>query len=168
MYAVVGCGDCGSFWVVGDRPETTTCPSCRKRHHFDNLKKFAETDDADAAREARSALLTGRSEHAPDELDSFAELESRAESGGMSDDEYLERAGLDAERVREAGERTTGSQSRMDVVREALAELDRPTEDEVIAYAGERDVPAEFTERTLEKLVRRGAVSEHRGRYRSL
>jgi predicted nucleic acid-binding Zn-ribbon protein len=168
MYAVVGCGDCGSFWVVEDRPETTRCPSCGTRHRFDSLKKFAETDDADAAREARTALLTGRSEHAPDEMDSFAELESRAETGGMSDDEYLERAGLDAERVREAGERTTGSQSRMDIVREAPAALDRPTEDEIITYALERDVPTEFTERALEKLVRRGAVSEHRGRYRLL
>ncbi|WP_435077317.1 DUF5817 domain-containing protein [Halococcus sp. AFM35] len=168
MYAVVGCGDCGSFWVVEGHPETTTCPSCRTRHRFESLKKFAETDAADAAREARTALLTGQSEHAPDELDSFAELESRAEASGMTDDEYLERAGLDAERVREAGERTTGSQSRMDVVREALTELDTPTEDDVVTYARERDVPADFTERTLEKLVRRGEVSEHRGRYRSL
>jgi predicted nucleic acid-binding Zn-ribbon protein len=168
MYAVVGCGDCGSFWVVEGRPATTTCPSCGTRHRFERLQKFAETDDADAAREARTALLTGRSEHAPDELDSFAELDSRVETGGMSNDEYLERSGLDAERVREAGERTTGSQSRMDIVREALAELDRPTEDEIVAYARERDVPADFAERALEKLVRRGAVSEHRGRYRSL
>jgi predicted nucleic acid-binding Zn-ribbon protein len=168
MYAVVGCGDCGSFWVVEGRPATTRCPSCGTRHRFDNLKKFAETDDADAAREARTTLLTGQSEHAPDDMDSFAELESWAETGGMSDDEYLDRVGLDAERVREAGERTTGSQSRMDVVRAALAELDGPTEDEIVAYARERDVPAEFTERTLEKLVRQGEVSEHRGRYRLL
>jgi hypothetical protein len=168
MHAVVGCGDCGSFWVVEGRPTTTRCPSCRKRHRFDHLKKFAETDDADAAREARTALLRGQSEHASDELDSFTELESWTETGGMSDDEYLDRAGLDAERVREAGERSTGSRSRMEVVRAAVDELDGPTEEEIVAYARERDVPAEFTERALEKLRRRGAVSENRGRYRLL
>ena len=171
MYAVVGCGECSTLWVVEGRPETTRCPSCRKRHRFERLKKFAETDDADAARQARTALLTDRSEHAPDELDSFADLESRAESGGMSDEEFLDRSGLDAERVREVGERATeggGSQSRMETVRAALADLDRPTEEEIVAYARERDVPAEFTERALEKLVRRGAASEHRGQYRSL
>ena len=174
MYAVVGCSDCGSFWVVEGRPETTSCPGCRTRHRFERLTKFAETDTADAARQARTALLADRSEHAPDELDSFSALESRAERGGMGDDEYLERSGLDAEAVREAGERATeggegsGSQSRMDVVRAALVDLDRPTEEEITTYARERDVPAEFSERALEKLVRRGAASEHRGEYRLL
>ena len=175
MYAVVGCGECSALWVVEGRPETTQCPSCRKRHRFAQLKKFAETDTADAAREARTALLTNRSEHAPDELDSFADLESRAEQGGLSDAEYLERSGLDAERVREAGERATESgsegsrgQSRMEIVRTALADLDSPTEDEIVTHARDRGVPAAFTERALEKLVRRGAASEHRGQYRSI
>jgi uncharacterized Zn finger protein (UPF0148 family) len=171
MYAVVGCSECSSLWVVEGRPETTTCPSCGKRHRFDTLKKFAETDDADAAREARTTLLTSRSDNAPDDLDSFTELESKGEIERMSDEKYLRESGLDAERVTATGERATetrGSQSRMDIVREALSEHDRPTESEVVAYARERDVPADFTERALEKLVRRGAVSEHRGQYRLL
>lgn len=169
MYAVVGCGECNGFWVVEGRPETTTCPSCGKRRRFSKLKKFAETDDADAAREARTTILTSRSEHVPDDLDSFTELESQAEAGGMSDKEYLRQSGIDTERVAAAGERTQqGSGSRMDIVRNALSELDEPTENEVVAYARERDVPAEFAERALEKLLRQGEVSEHRGRYRSL
>lgn len=171
MYAVVGCGECSSFWVVEGRPETTNCPSCGKRHRFDALKKFAETDDADAAREARTTLLAGRSDHAPDELDSFVELEAQTETGGMSDEEYLRQSGLDAKRVTTAGEQATEtreSQSRMDTVREALSVLDQPTESDVVAYTGERDVPAAFTERALEKLVQQGEVSEHRGQYRPL
>ena len=64
--------------------------------------------------------------------------------------------------------KTQASQSRMDIVREAFSELDRPTENEIVSYAHERDVPTEFTERALETLVRRGAVSEHRGEYRLL
>ena len=171
MHAVVGCGECSALWVVEGRPETTTCPTCGKRHRFERLKKFAETDDADAAREARATLLRDRSENAPDELDSFTELEFRTEAGGMSDEEYLEKSGLDAERVTAAGERTTetrGSQNRMEIVREALSALDRPTESEVVAYARERDVPTGFTEHALEKLVRQGEVSEHRSQYRLL
>ena len=171
MYAVVGCGECSALWVVEGRPATTSCPACRKRHRFETLKKFVETERADAAREARTTLLTARSDHAPDELDSFAELESRAEAGGLGEEEYLEATGIDAERVCAAGERTTetrGTQSRVDVVREALAELDDPTEEAVVAYAEDRNVPREFAERALSRLVRRGAASEHRGRYRPL
>ncbi len=169
MYAVVGCSECNSFWVIEGRPETTNCPTCGKRHRFTKLKKFTETDDADAAREARTTLLTNRSDHAPDELDSFTELESQAESGGLSDEEYIEQSGLDAKRVSAAGERATQrSQSRMDTIRKALSELDQPTEEEIAAYARERDVPTEFTERALERLVQQGDVSEHRGEYRLL
>lgn len=171
MYAVVGCSECSSFWVVEGRPETTNCPSCGKHHQFDALKKFTETVDADAAREARTTLLTGRSDHAPDELESFAELESQTEAGGMSDEEYLHQLGLDAERVTTTGERATEtgeSQNRLDIVYEAISVLDRPTESDVVTYTRERDVPAAFAERALEKLVRRGEVSEHRGEYRLL
>ena len=171
MYAVVGCGECSTLWVVEGRPETTTCPSCRTRHRFGALKKFAETADADAAREARTTLLTARSDHAPDELDSFSALESQAEAGGLDEDEFLEASGLDAERVRAAGEEATesrGNKSRMDIVREALSSLDNPTEDDVIAYTNSRNVPREFTKRALERLVQQGEASEHRGRYRLL
>lgn len=169
MYAVVGCTECNALWVVSGRPETTTCPACGGRHRFGVLKKFVETDDADTAREARTRLLTARSDHAPAELDSFAELESRAEAGGLTDEAFLERSGLDAEEVTTAGERPTGGgQSRMDTVREALTELDSPSEETILVYADERNVPREFTERALERLVQRGEVSEHRGRYRLL
>lgn len=168
MHSVVGCGECGALWVVEGRPGTTTCRSCGSRHRFDALKKFAEVDDADTARETRTRLLAARSDHASNELDSFSELESRAETGGLTEEKYLERSGIDAERVRVAGEHTSGSQSRMDTVREALSELDEPTESDVVAYTEERGVSVEFTERALERLVRRGEASEHRGRYRLL
>lgn len=168
MYAVVGCGECSALWVVEDRPETTTCPSCGKRHTFDALKKFAEHEAGDAAREARTRLLAARSDHAPDELDSFGELESRAEQGRMTDDEYLEKSGLDAEHATAADGQTQNSRSRMEIVRDAISDLDRPTESAVVAKAEENGVPAEFTERALTRLHRRGAVSRNGGRYRLL
>lgn len=171
MYAVVGCGECSALWVVEGRPDTTTCPSCGKRHRFEALKKFAQHESGDAAREARTRLLAARSDHAPDELDSFSTLESQAEAGGMSDAEYLERSGLDAERTAAAGEAATesgGSKSRMEVVRDSIADLDDPTESNVVARAERDGVPADYTERALERLSQRGAVSRHDGRYRLL
>ncbi|EMA43328.1 DUF5817 domain-containing protein [Halococcus saccharolyticus] len=173
MYAVVGCGECSALWVVESRPETTTCPSCGARHRYERLTKFAETDAADAAREARTALLADRSDHAPDDLDSFTTLETRAESERMDETAYLRESGVDAEAVTEAGEGATsgtnaGSASRLDTVRNAVDELKRPTEEDVIAYATARDVSAEFAERTLDRLVRQGEASRNDGVYRLL
>ncbi|MFC6765633.1 DUF5817 family protein, partial [Natrinema soli] len=61
---------------------------------------------------------------------------------------------------------STRSGSKQEIVTGALEELDRPTEDEVVAYAGERGVSAEYVREALEKLARRGVVSESRGQYR--
>jgi hypothetical protein len=54
------------------------------------------------------------------------------------------------------------------VVRDAIREGDRPDEDRVVAYAVDNGVPAEAARDLLEKLTRRGEVSESRGRYRLL
>ncbi|WP_273836073.1 DUF5817 domain-containing protein [Halococcus sp. PRR34] len=173
MYAVVGCGECSALWVVEDRPETTSCPSCGARHQYPKLTKFAETDAADAAREARTALLADRSDHAPDDLDSFATLETRAENERMDETTYLQESGLDAEAVSEAGEGATsgaaaGSPNWLDTVRAAIDELDEPGEAEVVAYATARDVSATFTERALDRLVQQGEASRNDGAYRLL
>ena len=173
MYAVVGCGECSALWVVEGRPEATSCPSCGARHRYERLAKFAETDAADAAREARTALLADRSDHAPDDLDSFTALETRTENERMDEAAYLRESGVDADAATEAGERaTTGAAStttgRLDTVRNAIDELDRPTEERVIAYATARDVSAAFAERALERLVRQGEASRTDGAYRLL
>lgn len=173
MYAVVGCGECSALWVVEGRPETTTCPSCETRHGYPKLTKFAETDAADAAREARTALLADRSDHAPDDLDSFTTLETRAETERMDEVAYLHESGVDADAATEAGENATsgaasGTTSRLDTVRNAIGELDRPTEEAVIEYATAHDVPTEFAERALERLVREGEASRTNGAYRLL
>ena len=173
MYAVVGCGECSALWVVEGRPETTSCPSCGARHRYERLAKFAETDAADAAREARTALLADRSDHAPDDLDSFTALETRTENERMDEAAYLRASGVDPDAATEAGERaTSGAAStttgRLDTVRNAIDELDRPTEERVIAYATARDVSAAFAERALERLVRQGEASRTDGAYRLL
>lgn len=169
---MVGCRDCGALWIVADRPETTTCPRCGKRHPTDRLHAFAETEAEDAARRARAALLAERAGHGDAFADVDADLAGQLDFEAVADADYLEAAGLDRDAVEAAGERAVAgparSKGRRETVLEALAALDRPTEAEVAAYAAERDVPREAATELLDKLVRRGEVSESGGRYRRL
>lgn len=171
MYAVVGCGECEMLWIVEGRPETSQCPRCGKTRKYKKRKQFVTTEDRDHAREVRASMLAARGGYGDQfaRLDSFAELESQVDSAGIDDETYLEASGIDSEEVAAAGERdSSGRQSRKEIVREALDELDDPEEGDVIDYATERGVPAEYTERALAKLVRVGEVSESRGTYRLL
>lgn len=175
MYSVVGCGKCGALKIVEGEPETTGCPRCGKRLQFHKLRKFARTDDPDAARQARAELLADREGHGERfaTLDSFAEMEDQLDADLVDEVRYLESGGIDPEEVAAAGERAeqgTGRSgaSRKEVVEAALSELDRPTEDEVIAYADERGVPADYAQKALAKLVRAGEATENGGRYRSV
>ena len=167
MYAVVGCKECHNLWIVEGRPETTQCPRCGRRHQFKKLKKFAETETSDAAARVRSSMLARRSDDGefvdPDEID--------LEGVGVSDEEFLSASGLDADEVSEAGERATqsgGSRSRKQVVLDALDEQERPTAEDVVAYATDAGVPESYVERTLEKLERAGEVTVTDGVYRRL
>jgi len=174
MYAVVGCGDCSALWVVADRPDTSRCPRCGTRHRYDLLREFVTTDDEDHAREVRASMLANRGGEgdAFAELDAFDELEDDAMSAGMDDAEFLAAAGVDPEETAAAGERAErgagGGRSKRETVLGALRELDEPTEDDVVAYAAERDVGAEYVRRSLEKLRRRGEVAVDGGTYRLL
>lgn len=176
MYAVVGCSECSSLWVVEGRPERSECPSCGASKQHAKRKKFVTTEDPDHAREVRSALLAKRQgrEDAFAELDSFAEMDAYLDEAGVDDTEYLEASGIDTEEVAAAADRadsgraSTGGGSRQEIVEAALRELDEPTEEDVIGYATERGVPAEYVSDALAKLRRRGEVTENRGTYRLL
>ncbi|KAB1198613.1 MULTISPECIES: DUF5817 domain-containing protein [Haloferax] len=179
MYAVVGCTDCANMWLLSDprASKTATCPRCGRRHQTKKLRRFFESEDRDAARQARAALLAkkhGNSE-AFAKVEHVSELGRRAEESGIDDREYLEGSGLDADEVFDAGEQakrgragSSGSVDRLTVVKDAVRDGDRPTEDEVVAAATERGVPEEKARDLLEKLRRRGDVSESGGRYRLL
>ena len=173
MYSVVGCSDCAALKIVDGRPDTTVCNRCGKHLRFEKLKKFLRTEDLDHAREIRASILANKSGHgdAFARVGSFAELDAETEEPVVSDEEYLEGSGIDVDEVAAAGERAMASGkklSRRDAVLAALEELDRPTEDEVAAFAAEHGAPREFVEDALEKLRRRGEVSESGGRYRLL
>lgn len=172
MYAVVGCSECSALWVVSGRPETTQCPRCGQRRQHEKRRKFVETDDEDHAREVRASMLANRQGHgeAFAELDSFAEMDRQVDDAGVDDETYLEASGVDSQAVASASDRaergSAAGTSRKETVLQALRELEEPTEADVIAYATERDVPAEYTRKTLEKLVRAGQATESRGTYR--
>lgn len=174
MYAVVGCSECSNLWIIEGRSETTQCPRCGSRKAYEKRKKFVETDDAAHARDVRASMLANRQGEgeAFAELDSFAALEDDVADGVVDDEEYLEESGLDVAEVKAAGDRDprgpSHSGSKKEIVEGALEALERPTEDEVIDYASERGVDAEYVRDALEKLTRRGVVSESRGRYRLL
>ncbi len=174
MYAVVGCSECSHLWLLEGRSETTQCPRCGSRTAYEKRKKFVETDDVDHAREIRASMLASRQgeSEAFAKVDSFGALEADVADGVVDDEEYLERSGLDVDEVDAAGDRdprgSSRSGSNKEIVERALAELDRPTEAEIVAYAGERGVSAEYVRNALEKLTRRGVVSESRGQFRLL
>ena len=171
MYAVVGCGECNALWIVEGRPETSQCPRCGTTRAFEKRRQFVTTDDEDHAREVRASMLAARQGHgdAFAELDSFAELDDRIEDAGVDEETYLRESGVDPDEVQSvAPDESSGSTSREAVVREALRELEEPTESDVVTYARRHDVPASYTERALEKLLRAGEVSENRGVYRLL
>jgi len=171
MYAVVGCDECQALWIVEGRPDSSQCPRCGKTRKYEKRREFVTTDDEDHAREVRASMLAARQgqDDAFADLDSFAELERQVEEAGIDDETYLAESGIDPDAVADAGERDSGgSSSREATVRDALRELDEPTEDDIVAYASERGVPAEYTRNALEKLARAGEVSESRGTYRLL
>lgn len=172
MYAVVGCSNCGALWVVEGRPETTSCPRCGTRRQFETLKKFAETETADAAKNVRSTMQQRRAGHDGD-LDDFATMGERAMESGLDEAAFLTASGLDAEEVAEAAERADGhgtrsSLSKRETVERAVADLDRPTEEEIAAFAADHGVERDYVERALGKLRRAGEVTESGGRYRRL
>lgn len=154
MYSVVGCGDCGSVWIVDGDPETTTCRRCGKRHRFASLRKLERTDDKQAAAEARSKILAERAmDDTGVELPHVAEMERE----------------LARDQPSTASVTTdSNSSSRETVVRRAIRALDAPTAEAIAAFANERGVPEPAAHRILEDLVNSGEVTTDDGRYRLL
>jgi len=168
VYSVVGCPDCGALKLVEGRPDTTGCPRCGRRTKFDKLRRFYRGGDAETAREVRSRLLQERGDA---DIEEFAATEDDAMAAGMSDEEFLAASGLDPDEVAAAGERADssgGSRSRREVVMDALREHDRPTREEVCSYAADNGVDPDYAADALDRLRRRGEVSESGGRFRLL
>ena len=172
MYAVVGCTDCTALWVVSGRPETTSCPRCGTRRQFVKLKKFVETETAEAAKNVRSTMIQRRAGDDQD-LEDFATLEEQAMASGIDEADFLAASGVDADAVAAASARAEASSSgeslsKRAAVERAVEELERPTEPEIVAFAANHGVERDYVERALAKLQQAGALTETSGRYRSL
>ncbi|WP_331233766.1 DUF5817 domain-containing protein [Natronorarus salvus] len=171
MYAVVGCSRCSALWILEGRAETATCPRCEKRTPRKRLRSFVETDDADHARDVRAAMLAERSGEgeAFASVGSFAETDGRAGEPVIDDESLLEAAGIDPEEAAAAAERPfRGSTDRKTLLLEVVSDLEEPSEERILSVAGERGLDRSTAEPLLEKLVRSGTLTEHRGRYRVL
>lgn len=178
MYAVVGCTECGSYWLLDD-PETqvsATCLTCGRRHQTKKLRRFYTAESRAAAVEARAALLaqkrdqTEQFEAVPD----AGQLQRQvAEGTRIDDDEYLDQSGVDPEEAAEAGDVSRErSPSRDEIVRNAVREssdgggtADRET---ILDYATDRGVPRDAAADLLDRLRRRGEATETNGEYRLL
>ncbi|QLG63115.1 DUF5817 domain-containing protein [Halorarum salinum] len=174
MYAIVGCSDCGAYWLLSDPDgqDSATCQRCGTSHGTRKLRRFYESEDRAAAVQARAKLLAEKrgDGDAFEAAGTAADHERAVEEAGrmVGDREYLEGSGLDAEEVEAAGDVSGGgSRSRDEVVRDALRE-GNSTEDAVVEYATQYGVPAEAARDLLDRLRRRGEVSESRGEYRLL
>jgi hypothetical protein len=173
MYAVVGCTECRTLWLLEDphASETATCPRCGRRHETSALKRLFTAEDRDDARQARAAMLADRAGagDAFESTPSVADLDGATEESVVDDREYLDAAGVDADAAAAAGERASGGRerrSRAEVVRDAVDSLDDPDESAVVAHAAEHGVPADAAADLLDRLVRRGEASESGGTYR--
>lgn len=169
MYAVVGCSECGTYWLLTDPKESdsATCPKCGRRHQTTKLNRFYETEDREAAREARAALLAKKhgDSAAFDDVAHVSELEERVEESGLSETEYLEASGIDADEVQAAGDTSKEpSRSRDEKVRDAVRE--GGTEADVLDRAVDDGVPRGAAEKLLEKLRRQGEVIQSGGELR--
>jgi hypothetical protein len=175
MYAVVGCNRCGNLWLVSDPDdaETAQCSRCGKRHRLEKLRRFHETDDREAARQARAALLAqkGDADDSFAEVDSVAEMEAQLDSVGITDEEFLAGSGIDPDAVADAAdaaEGSSGSRSREEIVRDGLRETEEPTVDAVVEYAVEHGVSEGAARDLLDRLRRRGEVVERGATLRLL
>jgi len=171
MYAVVGCTECSSLWVIEVGADSATCPRCGTRHRTDRLRHFAEMTEADDAREARAALVANR-RGAGDDAPSFGDLEASIEEDVVDDEERLEAAGIDPDAVAEAGERADetdrDTRSQREIVLDAFEVHDEPAADTVRAYAAENGVSREYVDRALQKLERSGEIVETPTGYRRI
>ncbi|WP_460919274.1 DUF5817 domain-containing protein [Salinarchaeum chitinilyticum] len=171
MYAVVGCTECSSLWVLEVGADSATCPRCGKRHRTERLRHFAETEDADDARDARAALVANRRD-AGDDAPAFSELEASIDEDVVDDAERLEAAGIDPDAVAAAGERASESnrddRSQREIVLDAFEVHDQPSADAIRSYADDHGVSRDYVDRMLRKLERSGEVVETTNGYRRI
>lgn len=161
MLTVVVCPDCQYIWIVEDEPDTTTCGRCGTAHQFKNLRHLKETSDKESARRYRALFAADINdnrdafEDAVENADIFSEPDS-----DFDREELIEEAGFDTESVKEAGDvSASGSRSEKEIVRDGIEELNEPSVEDVVTYAGDRGVGEEKTRKVIDKLREQGRIA---------
>lgn len=168
MYAVVGCSECGSYWLLADpeTQDTARCQSCGTRHQTDRLKQFQTADTREAAAAARARLLADDQDE-PLATATETAFDEPTETAPIDDRDYLAAHGVDAEAVEQAGDVSSGrSRSRDEILRDAVREHD--TREAILSAAVADGLDREAASDLLERLVRRGEATEAGGSYRLL
>ncbi|WP_018258845.1 DUF5817 domain-containing protein [Halomicrobium katesii] len=99
-YAVVGCSECQSLWLLeDDNSQAAHCPTCGTRHQRDALRPLAQAEDRDVASQQRTALLADRAGAADADLDPYWAQDARAAEVVVDDRTYLNGLGVAPELV---------------------------------------------------------------------
>lgn len=164
MYTVVGCPNCRDLWIRAAGGDRTKCPACGRSHQVDNLQPLFQSDDVDAARDARTRLLADRAE--VDDVASFSSLADTVSDDDGDDPAELAALGLDPAEIADAGDQSTERRDRREIVLAAIETVDPATTDRIVATAAADGVPPTATETVLEKLHAQGEIAESGGAYR--
>ncbi len=93
-FAVVGCSECESLWIIADRHEheTSDCPQCGLTQKTKQLRALAQADDQDTICELRARVAAQRAGHHEeyDREDDYAVLGEWAEDYLSRYDELYE------------------------------------------------------------------------------
>lgn len=167
MYEVVGCPDCRAIWIRSGEADTAQCTRCRKTHDLSRLRTLASAKSVEAARDARSQLLTERSDQGQDNVADFSTLTDAVGEAGVTDDEYLVAHDIDPETVEQSDDRTP-ERSVRETVLHVIDDEEAPTRERIVARTGEHGMTRTETIATIDRLVDAGEVLRTDGELRRL
>jgi len=168
VYIVVGCSDCESVKIAKRDHETTVCNKCQSQIDLGKARKIYSTDDLEEAKEARSMAIARRQGFGGI-ADEIAEegIVSEEVTERLGEEEMMEEEGVDTEAVEEAGDvsrETTDAESKPQkrIVKDAVENLDEPTDEDIAGYAEERGVGREKAFDIVDKLCMEGEAMRTR------
>ncbi len=162
MYTVVGCSQCESVKIVAGGSATTVCTRCQNRIDVGSARTIFESEDLEAAKEARSVAMARRDgfEHLVEEIVQQEVVDDQV-SEQVVDEELLRKEGVDTGEAEAAGEvdrsKTDGeSKPQVRIVKDAVEFLDQPTDEDVVEFAVDRGVSAERVEEIVDRMCMQG------------
>ena len=148
--------------------ETTVCNKCQSQIDLGKARKIFQSEDLEEAKEARSMALARRQgfEGIADEIAEEG-IVSESVTERIGEDEMMDQEGVDTEAVEEAGEvsrETTDGESKPQtrIVKDAVENLEEPTDEDIAGYAEERGVGRNKAFEIVDKLCMEGEAMRTR------